>query len=451
MLTPPATAVLDRTATIAASAKQLLGGLDVAIWAGEIGPQGGGGPPKQLGDACAHNEMRWANFGDSFWYLDAMALKAAHGYSVFCRQDFIGIDYGLMDCRDQTPLPDYYAALLWTTTMGREVLAVDSSAPLLRAYAHCSAAATRDSGGTDSITVLLINLGRDALHIDLSFDTDASAGARHGLEYVVAGVRSPHAGMVPGAINSTLISINGEVMRLHANGSLPSLSSRRVDVSRGYQLSGYQISFLQLKGVGEQLGCLRARTTPQAATMMKVDDETAGVVRGGNVATAECATDLDCALAGSCGDDGRCTCDVGWVTPDGGGTPCSAFDLLPADPKAPGYKNDTWPSWGGHPVLWPKEKGGDDRWHLFTPQFANGCEVDSWIKNSFIIHAVGASPTGPWGHTELRPPTGMPAGSWQQLGGRTQQGARWRTREALSAGPTMRRSDHSRFFWQASR
>ena len=76
--------------------------------------------------------------------------------------------------------------------------------------------------------------------------------------------------------------------------------------------------------------------------------------------------------------EGRCACDAGWKDPPGGGTPCSAFDLLPADPARPGYRNESWPSWGGHPVQWPKADGGDGRWHLFTPQFANGCEVDEW-------------------------------------------------------------------------
>ena len=124
--------------------------------------------------------------------------------------------------------------------------------------------------------------------------------------------------------------------------------------------------------------------------------------------TEKCASDMDCALAGSCAADGKCVCDAGWKTPDGGGTPCSAFDLLPADPAAPGYRNDSWPSWGGHPVLWPKGKGsrggGDGKWHLFTPQFANGCEVDAWIKNSFVVHAVGDSPVGPWRHHDVAIP-----------------------------------------------
>ena len=64
----------------------------VQLWAGEIGPHNGGTVP------CDHTSMRWANWGDTFWYLDAMATKAARGYSVFCRQDFVGIDYGMIDC-----------------------------------------------------------------------------------------------------------------------------------------------------------------------------------------------------------------------------------------------------------------------------------------------------------------------------------------------------------------
>lgn len=71
-------------------------------WAGEIGPHNGGSPP------CDPAWRRWANFADSFWYLDALGTKAANGYKAFCRQDYIGGDYGLLDCRTQVPTPDYY-------------------------------------------------------------------------------------------------------------------------------------------------------------------------------------------------------------------------------------------------------------------------------------------------------------------------------------------------------
>ena len=117
----------------------------------------------------------------------------------------------------------------------------------------------------------------------------------------------------------------------------------------------------------------------------------------------ECTTDMDCALSGSC-VAGRCVCDSGWKSPSAGGTPCSVFDLLPADPAAEGYRNISWPSWGGHPVQWSSGPGADHKWHLFTPQFANGCTVDQWIHNSFVVHAVGNSPTGPWHHHDVSIP-----------------------------------------------
>ena len=85
--------MLDRTASCADDWREMVrdtaqrvGLAQPEVWAGEIGPHNGGSPP------CNHSSMRWANFADSFWYMDAMATKAAHGFSVFCRQDFIGAD-----------------------------------------------------------------------------------------------------------------------------------------------------------------------------------------------------------------------------------------------------------------------------------------------------------------------------------------------------------------------
>jgi len=87
-----------------------------------------------------------------------------------------------------------------------------------------------------------------------------------------------------------------------------------------------------------------------------------------------------------------------------GGTPCSAFDVAATEPLHPGYRNESWPSWGGRPVRWPASEGGDDKWHLFTPQFAEHCSVDNWVKNSFVVHAVGSGPTGPWTSTDVALP-----------------------------------------------
>ena len=138
--TPPPAASLDKTGGIAAAVNASLAQYGVGIWAGEIGPHNGGSPP------CDHTSERLANWADTFWYLDSMALKAKNGYgtirrslvptplffrghcwcwrvrcfrsitlkhfcmdcldsAAYCRQDFIGVDYGLLDCATHNPLP----------------------------------------------------------------------------------------------------------------------------------------------------------------------------------------------------------------------------------------------------------------------------------------------------------------------------------------------------------
>lgn len=91
-------------------------------------------------------------FINSFWYLDQLGMAAMYDTKVYCRQTLIGGNYGLLDTTTFVPNPDYYSALLWHRLMGKEVLALDSSAsPDLRTYAHCSK-------GREGITLLLINL-----------------------------------------------------------------------------------------------------------------------------------------------------------------------------------------------------------------------------------------------------------------------------------------------------
>jgi hypothetical protein len=47
-----------------------------------------------------------------------MALKAKNGYAAYCRQDFLGIDYAILDCATNDPLPDYFGGVLWSRLMG---------------------------------------------------------------------------------------------------------------------------------------------------------------------------------------------------------------------------------------------------------------------------------------------------------------------------------------------
>ena len=117
---------------------------DAAVWLGESGNA-------QCGGAAGVSDT-WAS---SFWFLDQLGGLAARGQPVMVRQTLSGSDYGMLDDETLTPRPDYWAALLWRTTMGTGVLSVRSGDPQLRVYAHCHP----DGGG--AVSVLAINLSTD--------------------------------------------------------------------------------------------------------------------------------------------------------------------------------------------------------------------------------------------------------------------------------------------------
>ena len=198
---------------------------EVRIFGGEIGPHNGGSPP------CDHTSMRWAVFGDSLWYADALAAKALNGYSGLCRQDFIGADYGMLDCRSGSPLPDYYTALLWTRTMGARVLAVlatdmanrslppDTSS--IRVYAHC---ATGEVGQAGGVTLLAINLGNRSTTLHRG---SASAGEVNA--FVLTPSPDPSSSLTPqGGLMGTGAMLNGQLLKLGAGGQAPATPPKTI-------------------------------------------------------------------------------------------------------------------------------------------------------------------------------------------------------------------------------
>jgi heparanase 1 len=213
------------------------------LWAGEIGPHTGQSP------GCDHTSLRWSNWASSFWYIDSMGLKAASGYDMFCRQDFVGIDYGLIDCATFNPLPDYYAGVLWGRTMGTKVLNVsstNSSSGGVRSYAHCTT-----SG--DGVTLVLINLGEQAWPSAtlVLAEPVTLPGTVSATIWVLTG---------PAGTNSSLVSLNGHVLALEKN-QLPLLagenktllvSANRVTLP---EIPPESIQFVTLHEVGRLVGC----------------------------------------------------------------------------------------------------------------------------------------------------------------------------------------------------
>lgn len=86
--------------------------------------------------ACGGNP--WADtFLDSFRYLDQLGRLAGRGVAVIFHNTLASSEYGLLDQRDFTPRPNYWAALLWRRLMGSVVLDTGPLQPGLHIYAHC--------------------------------------------------------------------------------------------------------------------------------------------------------------------------------------------------------------------------------------------------------------------------------------------------------------------------
>jgi heparanase 1 len=95
---------------------------------------------------CGETEAAWHSgqnnitnrFISGFWYLDQLGSLAQIDHKVQCRQTLVGGYYELIDKWTFDPNPDYWNLLLFKKVMGKKVLLISSSEPLLRVYAHCS-------------------------------------------------------------------------------------------------------------------------------------------------------------------------------------------------------------------------------------------------------------------------------------------------------------------------
>jgi heparanase 1 len=257
---PANASIFDLTGLIAKAVNHTLStkAPGVQIWAGEIGPHNGGSP------GCDHSNMRWANFGDAFWYLDAMGQKAANGYSVFCRQDFVGIDYGMIDCATYNPLPDYYAGMLWSRLMGREVLSVDTAALAkqsehIRVYAHCAPAT---SNPTDRmVTVLVLNTS-PTLTINATLHL-GSTGAHKRVEWVLTGPDgTASTEMALGGILLALRNSTGGSIEGASHPLLPTLEGNTVAIAEAVdmvEMAPKSIAFVQVQGSSVGATCVTQR------------------------------------------------------------------------------------------------------------------------------------------------------------------------------------------------
>jgi len=233
--------VLDNEANNFASVNNLLQNVapTTGAWVGESG-----------GAYNSGHHLVTDAFVFSFWYLDQLGMAASFNNKVYCRQSFIGGNYGLLNTTTYEPNPDYYSALLWNRLMGTKVLATSSkNATYLRAYAHCTRNNTQ--GG---VTVLLINLSNTTTYnVDISFTL--TSPTIHYVQKVYASIWAALLASVPAKrleyhltapgdnLHSQVVLLNGYPLGPSPSGDGPNLVPIQVDKAAPVQVAPLSIAF----------------------------------------------------------------------------------------------------------------------------------------------------------------------------------------------------------------
>lgn len=114
---------------------------------------------------------------------------------------------------------------------------------------------------------------------------------------------------------------------------------------------------------------------------------------------SSCSRAEDCNLNGAC-VNGVCACIPTWRGED-----CGQLNLQPA--KAPDgalYRRANTSSWCAGVV-----QSDDGRWHAYVAVMALHCGLNSWQRNSIIVHAESESMAGPYvNDSQVRISTSVP-------------------------------------------
>lgn len=169
------------------------------IWVTETAQAACGGSP-------------WAaTFADTPRYVDQLGRLARAGVAAVFHNTLAASDYALLDERDFAPRPNYWAALLWSRLIDARVLAIGSSTPTLRMYAHCL------KGRSGGVAVTAINLANTPARL---------AFAGRAAVYTLSPVNDGRSA-----------ALNGSLLRLSAGDALPKMKAKNaiggVDVGPG--------------------------------------------------------------------------------------------------------------------------------------------------------------------------------------------------------------------------
>ena len=177
---------------------------------GETSSTYGGGSP-DVGES----------FSASFLWLDKLGLAAQFNINSVMRQSLKGGFYSLVD-HDYNPCVDYWVSLLYKQLVGTKVLNVTGFLEYnrtVRAYAHCvNVGNERGYESTGTITVFVLNMNETE---QAEIQLEGSLGDLEGDSFVFTSAT--------GDMDSRLVKLNGEVLKMINDEDLPELLPLRVE------------------------------------------------------------------------------------------------------------------------------------------------------------------------------------------------------------------------------
>jgi hypothetical protein len=178
----------------------------------------------ETGEAACGGDTWAAEFIDSFRYLDQLGSLAQKNVKVVMHNTLAASDYGLLDEQTLEPRPNYWAALLWKSTMGTRVLNPGvAAASNLRVFAQCM----KDSQG--GVSVLVLN-------------TDPRA--EQSLQSPVPGDRYT---LSASDLLSKTVLLNGSPLKVAQDGTLPPIKGHAMQAGV-LHFAPLTITFVTLPG-----------------------------------------------------------------------------------------------------------------------------------------------------------------------------------------------------------
>jgi heparanase 1 len=176
----------------------------------------------ETGEAACGGDPFAGQFADSFRFLNQLGTLAQKGVKSVMHNTLAASDYGLLTEDTLEPKPNYWAALLWSRTMGPVVLDPGVSRDEgLRIYAHCMKGT---KGGVAVLALNTDNSSEQAINLPLAADRYSLTAAD---------------------LASRAVLLNGTGLQAASDGSVPELKGQPVKAGT-LRVAPASISFLTL-------------------------------------------------------------------------------------------------------------------------------------------------------------------------------------------------------------